>query len=83
MTAINPRGSADLDNASMAASRPFGSISMIKEIIVDPEHLAARDPARDFPIGINESFAAHVAGMAVAECGCDLTGVNAAMGHGV
>lgn len=56
---------------------------MIKDIIVDPEHPATRDPACDLAIGIDESFAAHIAGMAVAECFCDLTGVNAAMAHGV
>jgi hypothetical protein len=75
---LNARGGANLDNASMAGSRPFGSISMIKEIIVHLRHLVARDPARDFAISTAERFAA-----------CrrrrrrDLTGVNAAMAHEV
>jgi hypothetical protein len=62
---LTARGGANLDNASMAGSRPFGSISMIKDIIVNLRHLAARDPARDFAIGVAESFDAHVVGNAV------------------
>jgi hypothetical protein len=40
LTVINALGGADLDNVSVAASRPFRSISMIEDIIVHPEHLA-------------------------------------------
>src|SRR6202035_1536441 len=43
-----------------------GSISMIKDIIVNLEHRIARDPARDFVISIAETFDAHVAGIAFA-----------------
>src|ERR1700730_5231857 len=43
-----------------------GSISMIKDIIVNLEHRIARDPARDFAISIAETFDAHVAGVAFA-----------------
>jgi hypothetical protein len=39
------RCGADIDNISVAVSRPFLSISMIKDIIVNREHLLARDPA--------------------------------------
>ena len=49
----------------MAGSRPFESISMINEIIVHLRHLVARDPSRDFAIGIAESFGVRVAGNAV------------------
>jgi hypothetical protein len=62
---LTARGGANLDNASMAGSGPFGSISMIKEIIVHLRHLVARVPSRDFATGLAESFAAHVAGNAV------------------
>src|SRR5580704_6381624 len=43
-----------------------GSVSMIKDIIVNLEHRIARDPARDFAITIAETFDAHVAGVAFA-----------------
>src|ERR1700738_1551562 len=43
-----------------------GSISMIKDIIVNLEDRIARDPARDFAISIAETFDAHVAGVAFA-----------------
>src|ERR1700730_16865279 len=46
---------------------PFcGSMSMIKDIIVNLEHRIARDPARDFAITIAETFDAHIAGVAFA-----------------
>src|ERR1700688_4790921 len=51
---------------SLTASRPHGSISMIKDIIVHLEHKAARDPARDFAITIAEIFDAHLAAVAFA-----------------
>src|ERR1700682_3030634 len=44
----------------------YGSISMVKDIIVDLEHGIARDPARDFAITIAETFDTHVAGVAFA-----------------
>src|SRR3979411_950978 len=37
---------------------------MIKDIIVNPEHKIARDPARDFAITIAETFDTHVVGIA-------------------
>src|SRR6202047_4433735 len=43
-----------------------GSISMIRDIIVNLEDRIARDPARDFAISIAETFDAHVAGVAFA-----------------
>src|ERR1700730_12399340 len=48
------------------ASRPHGSISMIKDIVVHLEHQAARDPARDFAVTIAEIFDAHLAAVAFA-----------------
>jgi nucleotide-binding universal stress UspA family protein len=39
---------------------------MIKDVVVNLEHLASRDPARDFAISIAETFDAHVAGVAFA-----------------
>src|ERR1700720_3279842 len=51
---------------SLTASRPHGSISMIKDIIVHLEHQAARDPARDFAVTIAETFDAHLAAVAFA-----------------
>src|ERR1700731_892895 len=51
---------------SLTASRPHGSISMIKDIIVHLEHQAARDPARDFAVTIAEIFDAHLAAVAFA-----------------
>jgi nucleotide-binding universal stress UspA family protein len=39
---------------------------MIKDVIVNLEHLASRDPARDFAISVAETFDAHVAGVAFA-----------------
>src|SRR3984957_9591839 len=50
----------------LTASRPHGSISMIKDIIVHLEHQAARDPARDFAVTIAEIFDAHLAAVAFA-----------------
>jgi nucleotide-binding universal stress UspA family protein len=66
LTGIKAGGCIDLDNASVAVSRPFGSISMIKDIIVNLEHRIARDPAREFAISIAEAFDSHVAGVAFA-----------------
>jgi nucleotide-binding universal stress UspA family protein len=66
LTGINAHGDVDLDNASVAVSRPFGSISMIKDIIVNLELRIARDPAREFAIAIAETFDTHVAGVAFA-----------------
>src|ERR1700733_7916338 len=45
----------------LTASRPEGSNSMIKDIIVHLEHQAARDPARDFAVTIAEIFDAQTA----------------------
>jgi hypothetical protein len=56
LTGINARGGADLDDVSVAVSRPFESNSMIKDIIVYLEHPIARDPACEFAITIAESF---------------------------
>jgi hypothetical protein len=39
-----------------------GSISMIKDIIVNLEQQVSRDPARDFAITVAETFDAHIAG---------------------
>src|SRR6202020_2096262 len=50
----------------LTASRPHGSISMIKDIIVHLEHQAARDPAHDFAVTIAETFDAHLAAVAFA-----------------
>jgi nucleotide-binding universal stress UspA family protein len=50
----------------LTASRPDGSISMIKDIIVHLEHQAARDPGRDFAVTIAEIFDAHLAAVALA-----------------
>src|ERR1700731_2422413 len=50
----------------LTASRPDGSISMIKDIVVHLEHQAARDPARDFAVTIAEIFDAHLAAVAFA-----------------
>src|SRR6267142_323056 len=50
----------------LTASRPHGSISMIKDIIVHLEHRAERDPARDFAVTIAEIFDAHLAAVAFA-----------------
>src|SRR3984893_12729372 len=47
-------------------SHPLGSISMIKDILVNLEHKITRDPARDFAITIAETFDAHIAGVAFA-----------------
>jgi nucleotide-binding universal stress UspA family protein len=66
LTGIKAGGCIDLDNASVTVSRPFGSISMIKDIIVNLEHRIARDPAREFAISIAEAFDSHVAGVAFA-----------------
>jgi hypothetical protein len=76
---LNARGGANLDNASMAGSRPFGSISMIKEIIVHLRHLVARDPSREFG---NQHCRAFCCAWR-RQCCRDLTGVNAGMAHGV
>src|ERR1700727_3576096 len=48
----------------LTASRPHGSISMIKDIVVHLEHQAARDPARDLAVTIAEIFDAHLAAFA-------------------
>jgi nucleotide-binding universal stress UspA family protein len=66
LTGINAGGSAYLDNASVGVSRLFGSILMIKDIIVNLELRSARDPAREFAISIAETFDTHVAGVAFA-----------------
>jgi nucleotide-binding universal stress UspA family protein len=66
LTGINVHDGVDLDNTSVAVSRPFGSISMIKDIIVNLELRIARDPAREFAIAIAETFDTHVAGVAFA-----------------
>jgi nucleotide-binding universal stress UspA family protein len=66
LTGINASDGVDLDSASVAVSRPFGSISMIKDIIVNLELRIARDPAREFAIAIAETFDTHVAGVAFA-----------------
>jgi nucleotide-binding universal stress UspA family protein len=58
-------GSMDLDDAAVTGSR-HGSISMIKDIVVNLEHRIERDPARDFAISIAETFDTHVAGIAFA-----------------
>src|SRR5258705_1397775 len=42
----------------------YRSISMIKDIIVNLEHQAARDPARDFAISLAEVCDTHLAGVA-------------------
>src|ERR1700720_1597110 len=47
-------------------SHPLGSISMIKDILVNLEHKITRDPARDFAITVAETFDAHIAGVAFA-----------------
>lgn len=39
---------------------------MIKDVVVNLEHLASRDPARDFAISVAVTFDAHVAGVAFA-----------------
>jgi nucleotide-binding universal stress UspA family protein len=39
---------------------------MIKDVVVNLEHLASRDPARDFAISVAMTFDAHVAGVAFA-----------------
>jgi nucleotide-binding universal stress UspA family protein len=39
---------------------------MIKDVVVNLEHLASRDSARDFAISVAETFDAHVAGVAFA-----------------
>jgi hypothetical protein len=52
------------DNAFVAVSRPFGSISMIKDIIVNLEHRIARDPVCESAIPIAEACNTHVAGAA-------------------
>jgi nucleotide-binding universal stress UspA family protein len=66
LTGINAHGGVDLDNASVAVSRPFGSISMIKDVIVNLEPRIVHDPAREFAITIAETFDTHVAGIAFA-----------------
>jgi nucleotide-binding universal stress UspA family protein len=66
LTGINAHDGVDLDNAYVAVSRPFGSISMIKDVIVNLELRIARDPAREFAIAIAETFDSHVAGVAFA-----------------
>jgi hypothetical protein len=43
-----------------------GSISKIKDIIVNLEQQISRDPARDFAITVAETFDAHIAGIAFA-----------------
>jgi hypothetical protein len=53
------------DNAFVAVSRPFGSISMIKDIIVNLEHRIARDPVCEFAITVAEACNTHVAGVAL------------------
>jgi nucleotide-binding universal stress UspA family protein len=63
LTGINAHDGADLDNALTVLC---GSISMIKDIIVNLEHQIARDPARDFAITIAETIDTHVAGIAFA-----------------
>jgi hypothetical protein len=54
------------DNAFVAVSRPFGSISMIKDVIVNLEHRIARDPACEFAIPVVEACNTPVAGVAFA-----------------
>src|SRR6202041_2815359 len=49
-----------------SASRRHGSISMIKDIVVNLEHRIGRDPVRDFAITIAETFEAHVVGVTFA-----------------
>ena len=39
---------------------------MIKDLVVNLEQQAARDPARDFAISVAKTFGAHVAGVAFA-----------------
>ena len=39
---------------------------MIKDIVVNLEHLIGRDPARDFAITIAETFDAHIVGVTFA-----------------
>jgi nucleotide-binding universal stress UspA family protein len=67
LTSINASDRADLDNAAVdGLTRPTGSISMIKDVIVNLEHKITRDPARDFAITIAETFDAHLVGVAFA-----------------
>jgi nucleotide-binding universal stress UspA family protein len=51
--------------AAPALLEPNKAVSMIKDLIVNLEYRAARDPGRDFAISVAETFDAHVAGIAL------------------
>jgi nucleotide-binding universal stress UspA family protein len=66
LTGINAHDRTHPDNAPWPGQFFRGSVSMIKDLIVNLEHKITRDPARDFAITIAETFDAHVAGVAFA-----------------
>jgi nucleotide-binding universal stress UspA family protein len=65
LTGIKACASTDHDNTPVASDR-VREQPMIKDIIVNLEHLVERDPGRDFAISIAETFDTHIAGVAFA-----------------